>query len=73
MAEKPPFAPSNLVGLREISQRAGMGFREVVSLRQGKGFPRPLVVLSVGEVYWWPEIRKWLSEDRRSEVAEQVS
>lgn len=50
-----------LVGLIEIAMRAGVR-RPVVSMWRTRytNFPEPVSTLSVGPIFWWPEIERWL-------------
>lgn len=58
--------PSDLVGLVEIAQRAGVQ-RPVVSTwrKRHPEFPAPVAELHIGPVFWWPTIKEWLQQTGR--------
>ena len=57
---------TNLVGVREIAVKAGVGSSAVCNWAiRYEDFPQPVVVLSFGPVYWWPTIERWLKATGR--------
>jgi hypothetical protein len=62
----PPEDPPSLVGYMEIAMRAGVRRSTVTDWRnRHPDFPRPLVELHVGPVFWWPDVRRWLHRTGR--------
>ena len=52
--------PEDLVGVREVAERAGVAAATVHSWRRRHGdFPEPVVVLSTGPVWRWPDVEAW--------------
>lgn len=60
--------PSNLVGIAEIAERAGVTKVTVQQWRQRHAdFPAPEVQLAATPVWRWPTIERWLRETGRME------
>ena len=59
--------PELLVGAPEIAERLGLARPQVVHNWRYRhaDFPNPLVELRQGNVWYWPDIRRWLSESGR--------
>ena len=59
--------PGDLVGTKEIADRLGVGYPEVVHnwRRRDLGFPAPIARLSIGYIWSWPEVRTWALESGR--------
>jgi chromosome partitioning protein len=54
---------SELVGIAEISQRAGVTSAAVANWRaRDAGFPDPVATLKAGPVFAWPDVRVWLRD-----------
>jgi hypothetical protein len=55
-----------LVGLIEICMRAAVQ-RPVVTMwrKRHDDFPTPVAELTVGPVFWWPEVERWLAATGR--------
>jgi hypothetical protein len=55
-----------LVGYIEIAMRAGVQ-RPVVTMwrKRHEDFPQPVADLSLGPVFWWPDVERWLSRSGR--------
>jgi hypothetical protein len=51
-----------IVGNQEVSQKAGVSKALVHAWTSTphRGFPAPIVTLSAGPLYWWPEVGEWL-------------
>lgn len=55
----PPDA-YDLVGASEIADRLGKGSSVVHDwARRHPDFPRPIVKLSMGNIWWWPSVEDW--------------
>lgn len=55
------MSPQNLVGVKEISQRAGVTADAVHKWRaRHRSFPAPVVELSQGPVWDWSQVAEWL-------------
>lgn len=52
----------DLVGMREISARSGVGIDTVAVWAAGDGFPEPEAALSMGSVWAWGPVHRWLRE-----------
>jgi hypothetical protein len=54
--------PSDLVGAPEIAERLGLARSQVVHNWRYRhaDFPAPLVELRQGNVWYWPDIERWL-------------
>ncbi len=50
-----------LVGAKEIADRLGAKRPQVVYewRRRHEDFPQPLVTLSIGSVWYWPDVERW--------------
>lgn len=57
----------HLVSAREIADRLGVKRTQVVYewRRRHPDFPRPLVTLSVGSIWSWPEVERWAKRTGR--------
>ena len=60
--------PTDLVGAPEIAERLGLARPQVVHnwRYRHEDFPAPLVELRQGNVWYWPDVFKWVSRTRRS-------
>jgi len=56
------IAHIDLVGLSEISYRAGVGVDEVAVWATNPDFPDPEVQLGIGAVWVWGPVHHWLRE-----------
>jgi hypothetical protein len=58
---------SDLVGTAEIAQRLGVRDHNVVNTwrRRHGDFPAPVVILSAGRVWSWPDVEAWASRTGR--------
>ena len=56
-----------LVGAMEIAQRLAVSRPEVVHTwrRRHKDFPSPLAQLSMGLVWYWPDVERWARQTGR--------
>jgi hypothetical protein len=52
----------DLVGLREISARSGVGIDTVAIWATGGDFPEPEARLAVGKVWVWGPVHHWLHD-----------
>jgi hypothetical protein len=52
---------NDLVGAQEIADRLGVSRSQVVHewRRRGIGFPEPVVTLSMGLLWSWPDVEGW--------------
>ena len=56
----------SLVGITEIAERSGVTRAAVCNWRYRQdGFPEPLAVLAFGSIWWWPQIKQWLTQTGR--------
>ena len=57
-----------LVGAAEIAERAGLKDPRTVHtwVRRHPDFPAPVTVLSVGKLWHWPEVERWLRATGRT-------
>ena len=61
-----PFDPKELASEFEIAERAGVSRREAARWIRSRSFPQPLVRLTAGPVWWWPEVTDWLAAIRKA-------
>lgn len=54
----------NLNGVAEVSDRLGVSRQRVHQLAQRSHFPRPLVQLKQGYIWWKADIDAWISVHR---------
>lgn len=65
MASRPNA--NNLVGASEIAERLGVGSSVVHDwARRYRDFPVPLAKLSMGNLWWWPEVQSWARSTGRA-------
>jgi predicted DNA-binding transcriptional regulator AlpA len=59
--------PSDLVGAHEIAERLGLAFPNIVHSwkRRLKHFPRPIAILSMGNIWDWNEVEAWARKTNR--------
>jgi len=56
----------DLVGVAEIARRAGVAWGTVQSWRRRHpDFPAPAARLDMGPVWWWSDVARWTSRERR--------
>ena len=65
MAEK--INPTDLVGAHEIAERLGVAFPNIGHSwkRRLKDFPKPIVILSMGNIWNWKEVDAWAKKTTR--------
>jgi predicted DNA-binding transcriptional regulator AlpA len=53
--------PDQLVGAAEIARRLSLSVPQTVHdwRRRHADFPQPIVVLTMGMVWYWPDIEEW--------------
>lgn len=58
----------NLVGAKEIADRLSVSRPQVVYTwrRRHPDFPQPVVSLSIGLVWYWPDVARWAKETGRA-------
>lgn len=56
-----------LVGAKEIASRMGVARPQVVYewRRRHDDFPEPVITLSIGNVWSWPEVERWARKTGR--------
>jgi predicted DNA-binding transcriptional regulator AlpA len=59
--------PSLLVGAAEIADRLGVSMPQVVHTwrRRHADFPKPVAVLQLGHIWYWPDVEKWARQTGR--------
>jgi predicted DNA-binding transcriptional regulator AlpA len=65
MTEK--INPIDLVGANEIADRLGLAFPNIVHSwkRRLKDFPKPIAILSMGNIWNWKEVESWAKKTKR--------
>lgn len=59
------IAPYDIVGLAEIEDRTRVPMREVVTeWWPNPDFPRPMKILSLGPIWYWPAVVAWIERTR---------
>lgn len=50
-----------LVGAKEIADRLGVSRAQMVYewRRRHPDFPKPVLVLSIGNIWYWPDVASW--------------
>lgn len=67
MTRRPRFNTADIVDAAEIARRADVAVTTVYKWKQRHpSFPEPIQDLSVGPIYWWPEVQKWLQEREKT-------
>jgi hypothetical protein len=60
-------APDELAGYREIAERCGVPISAVEGWGDSApGFPKPIVTLTVGPIWWWADVARWLRSTGRA-------
>lgn len=58
--------PENIVGIKEIAERAGVVPITVHKWRERPvGFPQPAVHLSMGPVWDWTKVARWIERRQK--------
>jgi len=65
MTEK--IHPSELVGAHEIAERLGVAFPQLIHewKKRHKDFPKPIAILSMGNIWNWKEVEAWARKTKR--------
>ncbi len=53
---------ADLMGTSEVAAYLGISRQRVLKIAQQPGFPKPLVVLKMGNVWRGSDIRKWAAK-----------
>jgi hypothetical protein len=58
---------NDLVGAAEISRRLGLASSSVVRdwRRRHPAFPTPVLQLTMGPIWFWPDVRAWAASTGR--------
>ncbi len=63
----PPDRPLPLAGYIEISSWCATSRAAVTIWRKRyEDFPKPVMELKIGPVWWWPEVARWLDDTGRT-------
>jgi len=56
-----PVDPGQLVGATEIAERLGVARPQVIHTWRTRhaDFPEPVLALSQGLIWYWPDVEKW--------------
>lgn len=59
--------PDDLVGAHEIAERLGLAFPNIVHAwkHRHKDFPKPIAILSMGNIWNWNEVKNWSIKTNR--------
>lgn len=60
-----------LMGTAEVAELLGVSRQRVLQLAQQPGFPEPVAVLKMGQVWGTSSIRAWAAENRPSDRPRQ--
>lgn len=59
--------PSDLVGVTEIAKRCNVRLSAVSNWTvRHEDFPKPVVELSFGKLWVWPQVQRWLTATGRN-------
>lgn len=56
---------AELMGTSEVAALLGISRQRVLKIAQQSGFPKPLAILKMGNVWRGEDMRRWASEHRK--------
>ena len=64
MTGRSPDPGADLMGTSEVAALLGISRQRVLVISRQAGFPKPLAVLKMGNVWRGADIRRWVTKNR---------